>query len=89
MHCALSKESRMQATYIEKGLTGLTPAIIGKLQNYFGRELRANYTTIEVMQKAIWASFFHVVSNEKNNYHSHREESPSSWCQFDINKSNL
>ena len=49
----------------KKVLKGLTPAIIDKLQNYFGIALRANCTTIEVTQKAIWASFFHVASNEK------------------------
>ena len=62
-------------------LKGLTPAM-DKIEKYFGLALRANCTTIEVMQKAIWASFIHVTSNEKNNHHSHCGASPSSWCQY-------
>ena len=70
----------------------LTPPVIDKLQNYFGIALRANCTTVENMQKAIWASYFHVASNELNNYHDHCEASSTSWCQYQrdiFNKTNL
>ena len=66
---------------------GLTPAIIDKLQDYFGIELRANCTTIEAMQKAIWSSYFHVAISEKQ-----LPLTPTSWCQYQrdiINKTNL
>ena len=83
---------RLRKLKKNKGLKVLTPVIMDKLQNYFGIALRANCTTVEAMQKAIWASFFHVASSEKNNYHSHCEASPTSWCQYQrdvINKTNL
>ena len=74
-----------------KGLKNLTPPVIDKLQNYFGIALRANCTTVEDMQKAIWASYFHVASNEQNNYHDHCEASSTSWYSYhrDINKTNM
>ena len=75
-----------------KGLKDLTPPVIDKLQNYFGVALRANCTTVEDMQKVIWASYFHVASNEQNNYHGHCEASSTSWCQYQrdiINKTNF
>ena len=74
-----------------KGLKDLT-SVIDKLQNYFGIALRANYTTVENMKKAMWASYFHVASNEQNNYHDHCEASSTSWCQHQrdiINKNKL
>ena len=75
-----------------KGLKDLTPPVIDKLQNYFGIALRAKCTTVEDMQKAIWASYFHVASNEQNNYHDHCEASSTRWCQYQryiINKTNF
>ena len=65
-----------------KWLKYLTRPVIDKLHNYFGIALRANCTTVENMQKAIWASYFHVASNEQNNYHDHCETSSTSWCQY-------
>ena len=65
-----------------KGLKDLTPPVIDKLQNYFAIVLRANCTAVENMQKAKWASYFHVASNEQNNYHDHCEASSTRWCQF-------
>ena len=66
----------------------MTAPVIDKLQNYFGIALRANCTTVENMQNAIWASFFHVASSEKNNYHSNCETSSVSWCQYQRGKMN-
>ena len=59
----------------------LNPTMLDKLQNYFGIALRENCTTVEKMQKAIWASFFHVASKKENNYHVLCEASTTSWCQ--------
>ena len=70
------------------GLKELTAPVIDKLQNYFGIALRANCTTVENMQNAIWASFFHVASSENNNYHSHCASSSASWCQYQRDKIN-
>ena len=67
-----------------KGMRELAPVVIDKLQ--------ANCTTVENMQRAIWASFFHVASSKENDDHSHCEASLTSWCQFQrdkINKTNL
>ena len=62
-----------------KGMRELTPAVIDKLQNYFSIAQQANCTTVENMQRAIWASFFHVSSSSKeNDYHSHCEASVTS-----------
>ena len=44
------------------------------------------------MQKARWANYFHVASNEQNNYHGHCKASSTCWCQYQrdiINKRNV
>ena len=60
-----------KAKKVNKGLKGLPDWMIDKLQNYFGIALRANTgTSPNKMGEAIWASFLHVASSEKNNFHS-------------------
>ena len=66
----------------------LTPVVIDKLQKYFGIAIRANCTTVENMQMAIWAGFFHVASSKENDYHSHCEAPATSWCEFQGDKIN-
>ena len=68
-----------------KGIGGkgkLTNAMIDRLQNYYGLAIRQNVGCIEEMKKAIHASLFHVASSEKNEWHTHCPNGPSSWCQF-------
>ena len=68
-----------------KGIGGkgkLTNVIIDRLQNYYGLAIRQNVGGIEEMKKAIHASLFHVASSEKNEWHTHCPNGPSSWCQF-------
>ena len=67
----------------------LTDVVIDKLQNYFGMALRANTGgTAQKMADAIWASFLHVASNEKEHYHSLCEKSQTSWCQYQRDRCN-
>ena len=67
----------------------LSEPVIDKLQNYFGIALQSNLNTVEQMQKAIWPSFFHVSSSEKKNFQDYCEKSSSSWCQYQINDTNI
>ena len=82
-----------KAKKVNKGLKGLPDWMIDKLQNYFGIALRANTgTSSKKMGEAVWASFLHVASSEKNNFHSLCEKGSTSWCQYQrdqANKTNL
>ena len=72
-----------------KGVKGLPDWMIDKLQNYFGIALRANTgTSAKQMGDAIWASFLHVASSDARNLHSLCDKSPTSWCQYQLDRIN-
>lgn len=68
-----------------KGLSGrgkLTDSMIDRLQNYYGIAIRDNVGNLEAMKKAILASFFHVSSSKKNQWHNYCPTGEKSWCGF-------
>ena len=72
-----------------KGIGGrgkLTDNMIDKLQNYYGIALRANVGDLKAMKKAIYASYFHVASSAKDNWHDHCPDGSTSWCQYKKDK---
>lgn len=60
----------------------LTDAMIDRLQNYYGIAIRSNVGDLNGMKKAIHASFFHCVSSERRDPHTHCPTGPSSWCGY-------
>lgn len=68
-----------------KRLTGagrLTDRLIDTLQNYYGMAIRRNCTSVNEMQRAIMASFYHLASTDDNPNHSFCPVGPDSWCQY-------
>lgn len=64
------------------GKNKLTAAKIDKMQNYFGIALREDTASIEIMQKGIWASLFHLAAKDDQPLHSKCPEGDTSWCSY-------
>ena len=65
------------------GKNRLNDKAIDTLQTYFGMAIRANTNkSLAEMQKAIMASFYHVVSTDERPEHSFCPIGPESWCDY-------
>lgn len=60
----------------------LTEARIKELTSYYGRAIKDNAHDLEAMQSAVWASFFHTVSNDEQYNHDYCPKGKTSWCFF-------
>ena len=78
MHC--SKDGKV-IKMKEKARGMLTNSAIDMLQNYFGIALRSGAKTVPELRNKLWASFFHLASSEKHNYHTYCPATSDSWCQ--------
>ncbi|GBM48563.1 hypothetical protein AVEN_184581-1 [Araneus ventricosus] len=68
-----------------KGFGGkgkLTDKFIDKLQNYYGIAIRSNAGSIEKMQSAVIAAFFHCCSSNRNLMHGQCPDGKDSWCRY-------
>lgn len=63
-----------------KGRSALTGKQIDKLQAYFSKAIRENSNSVEGMEKAIWATFYHRGSTDENPQHQNCPPGRSSWC---------
>lgn len=69
----------------KKGLGGkgkLTDKFIDKLQNYYGIAIRSTTGSLQNMQSAVIAAFFHCCSNRKNEMHGQCPKGSESWCKY-------
>lgn len=69
----------------KKTLSGkgkLTGKLIDKLTIYYGLAIRRNCNSVQNMRDAIWATFFHYTSTDKNPQHDKCPEGPDSWCTW-------
>ncbi|GBN83045.1 hypothetical protein AVEN_39397-1 [Araneus ventricosus] len=60
----------------------LTDKFIDKLQNYYGIAIRSNVRSIEKMQSAVIAAFFHCCSSHRNLMHGQCPDGKDSWCRY-------
>ena len=60
----------------------LTDVRIKELTNYYGKAVKDNSGDLDAMQCAVWASFFHTISNDKTHNHDFCPKGSSSWCFF-------
>lgn len=66
-----------------KGMSGskrLTGTEIDKLQDYYGKAIRENTGNIDSMQRAVWATYFHKISTDKEPHHGLCPK--DSWCKY-------
>ncbi|KZC14698.1 hypothetical protein WN55_07329 [Dufourea novaeangliae] len=61
-----------------------TEALIRKLAKYYGLAIRRNSESVEEMQKAIMATFFHAISTNKKPLHQNCSTGFDSWCKWHI-----
>ena len=63
----------------------VTDKVVDKMQNYFGEAIRNNAGNKELMTKAVWAIYHHMICNDSislKEQHSFCPKGPSSWCTF-------
>lgn len=68
-----------------KSLSGkgkLTAKMIDKLTVYYGLAIRRNHDSVEKMKNAIWATFYHYSSTDKNPQHEKCPSGEDSWCEW-------
>lgn len=68
-----------------KGLGGkgkLTGKLIDQLSVYFGKAIRDNCDSVEKMKNAVWATFFHKSSTDKEPQHHMCPPGADSWCKY-------
>ena len=46
-----------------------------------------NENSVEEMKKAVWATYYHLVSTDEEPHQSYCREGPDSWCQYQKQKS--
>lgn len=61
----------------------LTDDIIDKLSSYYGKAIRDNSQgNVHDMQRAIWATYYHLSATNKEHYHQCCPKGEDSWCFF-------
>ena len=68
-----------------KGLNGqgrLTGDVILEIQKYYGLAIQRNTTDVLQMKQAIWAEYFHILSDNENPQHGLCPDGIDSWCKF-------
>lgn len=81
----LKNRKRGQKLSDGKPLTGkgrLTDMAMKKLQIFYGLAIRRNTNSLEAMQAAVWAVYFHVKSSNKKPTHQLCSKGDNTWCKF-------
>ncbi|XP_039303732.1 uncharacterized protein LOC120357462 [Solenopsis invicta] len=65
-----------------KGAGKLTDKIISELSTYYGLAIKRNPESVEEMRNAIWATFDHKRSTDKNPHHERCPKGSTSWCAW-------
>lgn len=71
-------KTRQKKTLSGKGK--LTGKLIDKLTVYYGLAIRRNCDSVENMRNAIWATYYHYCSTDKNPQHEKCPSGAESWC---------
>ena len=77
--------TRLRAVRKDKKLSGkgkLTEALVKKLSTYYGLAIRINVNSVENMKTAIMATYYHMISTDKNPKHDYCPAGPDSWCKW-------
>ncbi|GAB0086469.1 LOC108005992 [Sergentomyia squamirostris] len=67
---------------IQSGKGKLTGKFIDKLTIYYGLAIRRNCNSVQAMKDAIWATYYHYSSTDKNPQHEKCPNGPESWCSW-------
>lgn len=64
------------------GKGNLTSKMIDRLTVYYGLAIRRNHDSVEKMRDAIWATYYHYSSTDKNPQHQNCPSGVDSWCEW-------
>lgn len=74
----------------DKSLGGkgrLTDAAILQIQKYYGLAIRRHCSeSVESMQKAVWAEYFHILSSNEDPQHGLCPSDDETWCKYNLAK---
>lgn len=62
----------------------LTDVLIQKLTKYYGLAIRRNSKSVDKMEKAIMATFYHLISTDKKPQHHFCPQGADSWCKWRV-----
>ena len=60
----------------------LTDVRIKELTNYYGKAIKSHAGTLQEMEVAVWATFFHTISTNDNPQHDLCPKGSQSWCFY-------
>lgn len=61
----------------------LTDDLISKLTVYYGNAIRSNSHSLTSMREAVWATYCHMCSTDKDPMHMFCPKGADSWCKFE------
>lgn len=79
-----SKNNKLADGKSLSGKNRLTDLAVQKLQIFYGLAIRRNCQSLPEMQKAIWATYFHIMSCNDEPRHELCPKEPTTWCKFNI-----
>lgn len=77
-----SRLRNLKKTQKLSGKGKLTDALIKKLTLYYGLAIRRNIDSVENMKKAIFATYYHMCSTDKEPNHTYCPSGVDSWCHW-------
>ncbi|KYN02057.1 hypothetical protein ALC62_07126 [Cyphomyrmex costatus] len=78
----MKRDSSVKSVPAKVKTLSLTNKLMIKLSIYYGLAILRNSDSVEEMNKAVWATFFHLSSTDKNPQHSYCPQRLTSWCEY-------
>lgn len=79
-----SKNTKLADGKPLSGKNRLTDLAVQKLQIFYGLAIRRNCHSLNDMKKAVWATYFHVMSSNNEPRHELCPKEPDTWCKYNI-----
>lgn len=64
------------------GAKRLTDEVINRLQRDYGLAIRQNTHSVDAMEKAVMALYYHTLSTDEEPLHGLCPQGPNSWCKY-------
>jgi len=78
----MKRDSSVKSVLAKVKTLSLTNKLMIKLSTYYRLAILRNSDSLEEMNKAVWATFFHLSSTDKNPQHSYCPQGLTSWCEY-------
>lgn len=77
-----TKKAKLSDGKSLSGKNRLTDLAIQKIQLFYGLAIRRNTASEKEMQKAVWATYYHILSSNENPTHQLCPPGNDSWCKY-------